>query len=225
MLVILCGLFAALPTFAQSDAKEDEENRRVQGYFGYSYQRRKSDDTLSRRVFGTGKSNRDLNGFNVQGTYYFTPQVGITADFSAHFDKDNVRIPAGTLGSTVARDLQFKARTYNYMVGPQVRFTNNSRLTPFARLLVGGQTTRTKIENFTVGNINLGRVSDSRTNFALAIGGGLDVRVNKNFAIRAIQIDYLPSFERDRSNILKTGRRFEGERADQVRVGFGVVFK
>jgi opacity protein-like surface antigen len=220
-------LFSALtvhPLIAQ-DAKEEEEDRRIQGYIGYSYLRGKSDDTISRRVFRTGESNKDLNGLNVAGTFYFTPTIGITGDFSAHFDKDDVRIPVGTFGSTVARDVRFRAQTYNYLVGPQIRFTNNSRLTPFARVLFGGQTNRVKIDNFTVGNTNLGRVSDTRTNFAMAVGGGLDVRVNKNFAIRAIQIDYLPSFERDRTNILSTGRRLNGERTDQIRLGFGIVIK
>lgn len=222
--LIVLGAFCALPVVAQ-DAKEEEENRRIQGYIGYSYQRRKSDDTLSRRVFGTGESNKDLNGVNIQGTFYFTPSIGITGDFSAHFDKDDVRLPVGTFGSTAARDVRFKAQTYNYLVGPQVRFVNNSRLTPFARFLVGGQTTRTRLENLRIGNVNVGRINDTRTNFAVAVGGGLDVRVNKNFAVRAIQIDYLPTFERDRRDIFGTGRFLNGERADQVRLGFGVVFK
>ncbi|MDQ3041638.1 MAG: hypothetical protein M3R11_04570, partial [Acidobacteriota bacterium] len=87
--------------------------------------------------------------------------------------------------------------------------------------LLGAQTTRTKLEGFSSSSRSF-----NRTNFALAIGGGVDVRVNKNFAVRAVQIDYLPSFERrDRSDIFGTGRRFEAERVDQVRVGFGIVFK
>lgn len=217
-LLLILGA-TALTGFAQ-DAKEEEEDRRVQGYVGYSYQRRQAEDTLTRRVFGTGESKRDLNGFNVAGTYYFTPRVGVTGDFSAHFDNDRVRIPAGTFGSTAARDVRVKSQLYNYLIGPQVRFTNRSRVTPFARALFGAQTTRTKLDNFAVG-----RSSDTRTNFAMAVGGGLDVRVNKNFAVRAIQIDYLPSFERDRRNVFGTGTRLSGERADQLRVGFGVVFK
>lgn len=213
---------SSLPVFAQSDADE-EGDRRVQVAAGYSFQRKGKDETISRRVFGIGESNRSLNGVNLEGTYYFTRSFGITGNFSAHFDKDKLNIPAGTLGSTVARNVEFKERTFNYMVGPQVRFLNGSRITPFARVLLGAQTTQTRLTG-------LGGTSSTakfdRTNFAMAVGGGLDVRVNKNFAVRAIQVDYLPSFERrNRANIFGTTARYNAERVDQVRIGFGVVFK
>lgn len=220
MFLLLMLSATALPGLAQL-AKEDEEDRRVQGYIGYSYQRQSENKTFSRRAFGTGESNRDLNGGSVEGTYYFTPVLGITGNFSAHFDKDDVTIPVGTIGSTVNRNVRFKEQTYNYMAGPQMRFPNRSRVTPFARVLLGAQTTRTKLEGFSTNSRSF-----NRTNFALALGSGVDVRVNKNFAVRAVQIDYLPSFERrDRTDIFGTGRRFEAKRVDQVRVGFGIVFK
>jgi len=215
---------STVSVIAQASELSEEADRRVNVAVGYSYQRKSADKTFSRRVFETGESNRDLNGINVEGTYYFQPQLGITGNFSAHTDKDDVTVPVGMVGSTVNQNVRFKEQAYNFMIGPQMRFLNDSPITPFARVLFGAQTTRTKLEGLTgtTGNAR----TFIRTNFAMAIGGGLDVRVNKNFAVRAIQIDYLPSFERrDRANVFGTGRRFDAERVDQLRIGFGVVFK
>ncbi|MDQ3041637.1 MAG: hypothetical protein M3R11_04565, partial [Acidobacteriota bacterium] len=108
--------------FAQSGDQSDEADRRLQGSVGYSNERKSGNKTFSRRAFGTGESNRDLNGINVEGTYYITPVFGVTGNFSAHFDRDDVTIPVGTIGATVNRNVRFKEQTYNYMVGPQLRF-------------------------------------------------------------------------------------------------------
>lgn len=215
----LVGL-SALSALAQSS--DDEEDRRVQFSVGYSFQRKDGDKTISRRVFGSGESNKSLNGLNTEGTYYFTRSLGITGNFSTNFDSDKLQLPAGT-PSTVARQVKFKERTYNLMAGPQFRFLNSSRFTPFARILFGSQTTQTRLEGLTGTN---SKSKFNRTNFAMAVGGGLDVRVNKNFAIRAIQVDYLPSFERrDTVNIFGTTQAYRAQRVDQLRIGFGVVFK
>ena len=48
--------------------------------------------------------------------------------------------------------------------------------------------------------------------FALALGGGLDVHAGEHIDIRAIQVDYLPTF-------------FNSTRQDNIRVGAGVKIK
>ena len=65
------------------------------------------------------------NGFNVTGTRYFTKHFGITGDFSAAFKTEDQ--PIGKAGSHVRR------QKYNFLVGPQVKFRNGSRVEPFAR--------------------------------------------------------------------------------------------
>ena len=54
----------------------------------------------------------------------------------------------------------------------------------------------------------------------MAIGGGVDVRVNDRIAVRVFQADYNPIF-------LSGGNElgFGNTRADNVRFSFGVVFK
>jgi hypothetical protein len=46
----------------------------------------------------------------------------------------------------------------------------------------------------------------------MAFGGGLDVHAGEHVDIRAIQIDYLPTF-------------FNGKRQDNIRASAGVKFK
>jgi len=69
-----------------------------------------------------------------------------------------------------------------------------------------------------VPSLNVSDTSSSSA-FALAIGGGVDVRVNKRVELRVFQADYNPIF-------LKSGNELGfDKRADNVRFSFGVVFK
>jgi hypothetical protein len=69
------------------------------------------------------------------------------------------------------------------------------------------------------------------TSFAMGIGGGLDVRLGDGpVRLRIIQVDYTPIFFSDRSvNVLGAVGgiqpvNLEGQRADNVRFAFGIVF-
>ena len=149
------------------------------------------------------------NGFNVSATGYLIKGFGLTGDFSAHF-KTNRR------PSALGGNIETRIRVFNATGGPQYKFRNASRLTPFVRALAGIGMTRSKL------TITRNNVSDtsSSTDLALMIGGGLDVRVNKHVDLRVFQADYNPIFLR-RGNELGFGE----SRADNVRYSFGVVFK
>jgi len=152
-----------------------------------------------------------LNGLNVSATGYLTKRFGLTGDFSAHFKTNN---QAGSTGGNIKTNIC----VINIMGGPQYKFRNSSRVTPFARALGGIAITRSKL-SVALPNINTSGTSSS-TDFALAVGGGLDVRVNKRLDLRVFQVDYNPIFLR-RNNELGFGNA----RADNVRFSFGVVFK
>jgi hypothetical protein len=62
-----------------------------------------------------------------------------------------------------------------YMIGPVVSIRKARSFTPFAHFLAGGTT-------FWGGG--------STTGFSLALGGGLDVKVNDHFAVRLLQADW-----------------------------------
>ncbi|HYP02082.1 MAG TPA: hypothetical protein VER76_17965 [Pyrinomonadaceae bacterium] len=87
---------------------------------------------------------------------------------------------------------------------------NRVRAVPFAHVLAGGALFRGFASSRTqAGNTFL---IDDAQSFALAVGGGLDVRAGKHFDIRVFQADYLPTF-------------FGSTRQDNLRLSFGVVFK
>ena len=68
------------------------------------------------------------------------------------------------------------------------------------------------------------------TDFAMAVGGGVDVRLSDNFSLRLIQVDYAPVFLKDRS-IGRLGAAgaivpftLEGQRQDNIRISVGLTF-
>lgn len=85
---------------------------------------------------------------------------------------------------------------YSYLFGPRVN-ARGDKATGFAHILLGGVTT--KVLDF------------SDTNFALAVGGGVDVNAGKSIAIR-FQADYIPVFT-------------EGDTSHNFRFMTGIVFK
>jgi opacity protein-like surface antigen len=124
------------------------------------------------------------NGFNVAGTGSLTKRLGLTGDFSAHFDSrdDSFSVTTG----------RSKLSLYNITGGPQFRFLNSSRFTPFVRGLAG-IARRNLSETFTTISY-----TDNPTSFALNLGGGVDYKINDRFAWRLGQFDYNPIFARSR---------------------------
>jgi opacity protein-like surface antigen len=150
-----------------------------------------------------------LHGFNASATVNLTGGFGLTGDFSGHFKTNSV---ADVLGGRITTHI----RVFNVLGGPQYRFLRNSRVSPFVRGLAGVAVTHSTLD---VPSINA-RDDFSSTDFALALGGGVDVRVSERVAVRVFQVDYNPIFL-DKSNTLA----FPKLRADNVRFSFGVVFR
>ncbi len=203
VLLILCVACCAQLTRAQDDEHKNEF------FAGYSYLTTPFDEPdapLDRFD--------NLDGFNLSATHYFTKRFGLTADFSAHFANRNEDFPGGTI--------RFRSRSYNYFVGPQAKFTNHTRVTPFVHALAGAANNRFSYRaTLTGATTPIIDATASVTDFALAIGGGLDVRLSKRVALRAFQLDYNPVFLRDRPELNTNG----GRRIDNVRFSIGVVFK
>ena len=88
-----------------------------------------------------------------------------------------------------------------YQVGPRISFRSHSRVTPFAQVLAGGA-------HLTAS----GALSGSANAFAYSAGGGVDIRVSDNIAIRALQVEYV-------------GLRSQGETQGNGRASAGIVFR
>lgn len=220
-LAATCLLLLTPFTFAQSDKK---------GEFFVGYSNLQAEGIPDPNNPGNAFDNdffdrrKGLHGVNLSGTGYFFSRLGITGDFSFHRNED-------LTDTTNGRD-SLDTRQIYFMAGPQIKFRNSSRIEPFFRALAGGAYTR--FEASTQQTTATGTISNSfetnSTDFAAAIGGGLDVRLSDRFSIRAFQIDYAPVFLRDRSiNVLgQTGAiqpfTLEGQRQDNIRISVGIVF-
>jgi len=150
-----------------------------------------------------------LNGFNASATINLTKGFGLTGDFSGHFKTTSIPDPLGGNIST-------HVRVFNLLGGPQYRFGGDSRVTPFVRALAGVANTRSRLEVPSLNSTD--RLSS--TDFALALGGGVDVRVSERVALRVFQVDYNPIFLSSENQL-----GFGNARADNVRFSFGVVIR
>jgi opacity protein-like surface antigen len=203
-LLILCCIPLAA---AQSD-----DNPRAEFFAGYSLLRTNYKAETPNPPMPVGVAfagDQTLNGFNVSATGYLSNGFGITGDFSGHFKTNSLPDPLGG-------NIETRIRVFNILGGPQYKFRRNSQIVPFVRALAGVANTRARLS---VPSLNSTDTASS-TDFALALGGGVDVRLSGRIDLRVFQADYNPIFL-SRGNELGFGNT----RADNVRFSFGVVFK
>jgi opacity protein-like surface antigen len=116
---------------------------------------------------GTGLasgSSVNANGWDLAMTGKLNRYLGVTAEINGNY-ADNI-LGTGSKGSV-----------HNALFGPTVTFTSG-RLTPFAHALFG------------VSHLD-GSTISGQNSFAMAYGGGLDVKVAKRLAVRMGQFDYV----------------------------------
>ena len=150
-------------------AAAQEQTPRVEIFGGYSYL---NFDLAVDPFFVLDRQHGHGIGLSVAGN--FTKHVGVVGDFS--FNARDVKLTFAN-GFTDRAE----ARRLYYLIGPQFS-ARSERLTGFGHVLIGAVRSRDEIG-----------VNTKRTGFVLGGGGGLDVNVNKRVAIRALQLDYLPS--------------------------------
>ena len=184
-LVLACASIAA----AQSDYK------RFEFFGGYSHNRIDTGIGDDDPDLGTIIDEREgFHGFNTSVTGNVTRYVGVKFDFSGHFKNRN--FPFGTIANAVDID----SRVFNFLGGVQIKDNGtDGTFKPFAHALVGAANARNRI-NFS-NDVCVAvfpspcpaDFTDSETGFAGAFGGGIDIRLNDRFDIRAVQIDYNPT--------------------------------
>lgn len=169
---------------------------------------------------------RSFNGFDASVTYNLTKYIGIKGNVTGHFKPDrfvDVFTPPGA-----TQTISTEERIYNFLAGVQAK--NNSRearFKPFAHALAGlaRYTNRQQqtIDIFPQFNFT---ARDRETSFAMKLGGGLDIRLNKRVDIRVFEFDYNPMFAGDRSYQTISGPftfTSTGRTAHNYTFGFGIV--
>jgi opacity protein-like surface antigen len=132
---------------------------------GYSYFR--ADTTL------TGMPSQNSNGWEASVTGNLNRFLGVTADFNGDYTS------ASVAGANVTGHI------HNFLFGPTVSYRTR-RVTPFVHALFGDS-------HLTGSTVLAGTTTASSSNdaFAMALGGGADVKLSRLLAVRLAQIDYL----------------------------------
>jgi opacity protein-like surface antigen len=167
MVLILVLLLLPLTALAQQTPK-------VELFGGYSYFR--------------GERGRNLHGWNGSITANLNKWFGLVADVSGHYDSLSFRFTGQQNNQNNISIFDSKTSKYTILVGPRLSYRNSSRLVPFAHALFG--VTRDHEDSTTLSNDFSSIFKSNESGFAMAVGGGLDVELNRNLALRIIQADY-----------------------------------
>jgi opacity protein-like surface antigen len=119
------------------------------------------------QTYGTGNSF-NLNGGVAQIAAYPTSWLGLVGEFGGY--------KPGNILSTSTSGEEF-----SYLLGPRIAFRHGP-LQPYVQALFGGDHLSQGLQT------KLGAASAN--SFAMAVGGGLDLKVSSHFAIRLAQVDY-----------------------------------
>jgi hypothetical protein len=135
-----------------------------------------------------------LNGGGGALVYNFNGYIGIKLDLQGYGSTSRavnnlvVVNPGGV--AMVVNSGSVQSNLFTYMAGPQLRIPTHT-FKPFAEFLFGGALTNFHGNFFTVTSAT--NVNTSNNAFAMAVGGGVDIRINKTISIRPFQMDYLLS--------------------------------
>lgn len=179
---------AAFLLFCAPHAKAQSDDYKKWEFFG-GYSAMQFDniggDTGNANIDDTLSGRNTLRGFELSVTRNFHKYVGVTFDYSLHLREDEFSRPAGsgTIDSTIQ----------NYLGGLQ--FKNNEkdgpRFKPFAHALFGFAHQKEDVDSpqlpavFGISDFHV-----NETSFAMAFGGGLDIKLNHRIDVRAAQIDW-----------------------------------
>jgi len=195
-LVLLVVLCLPLAVSAQEVAPK------VEIFGGYSFLRLNLDAVPGSADIGANLGDLEMHGYNVSFAGNVARHVGIISEFSQFTKSDSA---SNLLGDPSLTGINAKVRVLTLLFGPRVTL-HRGKVEPFVHALFGAA--RASVEGSALG-VSAG---DAGYAFAYALGGGFDVKVHNNLAIRLGQVDYL-------------GARAGGEVFDNFRYSVGVVIR
>ena len=228
----LVSLLALLLIFASAASAQSDEYKRWEFFGGYSVLNfdNLGDDTDNAVVNDVLGEKNTLRGFNLAVTGNFHKYFGAKFDYSLHLREDNFSRPAGS--GTIDTTVQ------NFLGGIQVKnnMEDAPRLKPFGHALFGVANQKIDLDSpqlpavFGISDFHI-----NETSFAMAFGGGLDIRLNNRIDIRAVQVDWNIINRGDQqTGIVLVPTPFQtvgtpffipGTRQDSLRLSFGVVIR
>ncbi|HSW39421.1 MAG TPA: outer membrane beta-barrel protein [Acidobacteriota bacterium] len=211
LVTVLCVLFV-------SGAAVAGDFPRVELFGGYSFMKIDMDtEGLAQAVAEvapggsiTYSISRYLKkGFNGSAAFNIAKSFGIVADF--RYNRDRV-LDFTILEGGSAINGNLKWRDISIMGGPRFTLRSSDKVTPFVHALAGmDYWTISGKANVEGEDVDVGK-AESSSGLGVAVGGGLDVNVSRNVAIRLVQADYYLT-------------RHGGERMNNINLAFGIVFR
>jgi opacity protein-like surface antigen len=185
----------ALPMVAQSERGDYSNLEFFAGYSANGYFVNESSVTAVNQkisLFFSDRAGGD-KGFEVSMSRNLKRYFGLKGDFSTYFE--TLHGQSGTIcqgvACTTGQSFKVPLRSSYFLAGPEFKFRNASRLTPFAHALAG--VVRSNAKFATTGPGVSFSDSNAQTGFAAAFGGGLDLRVSRRIGFRTM-LDYTPTF-------------------------------
>ena len=184
--VISMCVFLCLPIITLA---QNSENVATRGTVFGGYSLLHNNNSLDSGLGSLGSLGSSLgggtnfNGWDAQGTFNFVPHFGVTADFSG-----NSHQLAGfsALGFSVGT----QQHMYEFLFGPTVT-TYFGKSSVFGHALFGAAHSSLSAGASLPIIGGLSAPVSSGNAFAMAFGGGVDIGLTRNFAIRAAQIDFV----------------------------------
>ena len=186
-----------------------QEAPQVEVFAGYSYLL--ASDSFSQRV--------NQNGWNFSVAANFARSFGVVADFSNHYGaRPRVFAPIGSGG-----------KGFTFLFGPQYSYRRAPKVTPFVHGLFGVIQANKLVPDTMVFVPGVGGIVvpgpgcttilcyQTETVFAMALGGGLDVKATDRVWIRTFQVEYL------RANLTHANQTPATQ--NDLRVSAGIVFR
>lgn len=219
----LVAFLALMFLLAPAALAQSDEYKRWEFFGGYSALSfdNLGGDTNNVNVNDVLGDKNTLRGFELSLTGNFHKYVGAKFDYSLHLREDNFA-PAtgsGTIDTTVQ----------NFLGGIQLKNNKEDgpRFKPFAHALFGVAVQKIDVDSTQLPALfGLNDFSVNETSFSMAFGGGIDIKLNDRFDLRAGQIDW---------NIIRRGdQQFPGitpgqtivlpnTRQDNLRLSVGIV--
>ena len=131
-----------------------------------------------------------ITSFNVFGgggqvNFNFGSVWGVKADLMGYTQGSGLKNQLHDLGYAG----QVNGNVFTYMFGPQIK-KHSGTVQPFAEFLFGAAHTNAYTTILTAeGKLLSG--SGSNNGFAMALGGGIDLKVARRLALRPVEVDYL----------------------------------
>ena len=177
------------------------------------------------------KSSFLEKGFAASFTYNFAPAIGLETAFrynSGYILSEKWK--EHYLTYVENHETGYKKSDFSFLIGPRVTF-KSGHAAPFVHGLVGLSHDKIayaydlKWED-SWGNRDSESESDtlnSNNSLAFALGGGLDILIHENVALRVFQADYY--ITNHPSKLYGDTGDIENERRNNINLSFGIVFR